>query len=98
MTAAVYTAPRDLDPIWLRPGDEVLMRPAAPDADVLWTPLWGEDVLAGDVQWLRVHAAVEELDDGSVLVELAEPGRASCYVPFGADELCRVRIPCEVTG
>jgi hypothetical protein len=110
MTPVSYTAPRGMGPVWLAVGDQVLVRPAAPDADAVWVPAWpalSDRALAGDRRWMTVRSIDRSVDEVEFevdqLVEVidlevvkVELEDLSVLVLAASAEVL-VRIPCEAT-
>ena len=97
LTAGVsYTAPRELDPRRLRPGDQVLVLPAAPESDAAWVPAWPglPDPESAGARWLTVAAVLRSSESDVVAVELEDRSALELHDAF--DQVL-VRIPCEVT-
>lgn len=90
-----WTAPRDLDPDFLHPGDQIQVLPAAPDADIAWVPMWSRPLVdPEDARWMTVATVVRSDATNNVAVELED---GAVLVLAGAFDRLVVRIPCEVT-
>lgn len=97
---AIYTAPRDIGPEWLKPGDQILMVPTAPDvedADVAWTPAYSRPLDGGaDARWMTV-VGVDKKSGLGVYLDLGEAGPPVSPLLAGMDQLF-ARFPCEVAS
>jgi hypothetical protein len=94
--APSYTAPRGLDRKRLRPGDQVLVLPAAPDTDATWVASWSDPVdrPVAATRWMTVAAIVYSDASEAVAVELDDHSVLELAASL---DWVWVRIPCEAT-
>lgn len=91
-----WSAPRPLDPRWLRAGDQIQVVPAFKDSTGgPWATLWEppSDPAAVGARWMTVVAVLRSTTGDRMAVELEDGSVAEMA---GGLDVVQVRIPCVV--